>query len=163
MNLNPISISIVYIEVLSCTNHILWIATWFLYEYNSDIYLITNKHVVTWRHQDTWKLLSNTWAEPEKLNLYIPNKWKATDWSGYIKWIKNEIILKDNERKIWLFHNNEKIDVIAIKFNIISWSKESFSPINKNVLFDFPLEISVYDTQLESLLEKNYRFGKNEL
>lgn len=142
ININQISFSVVYIEILSCTDEILSIATWFLYEYDSDIYLITNKHVVTWRNQDTWKLLSNTWAEPEKLNLFIPNKWKTEEWMSFITWIKNEISLKQNEKEIWLSHNNTMVDVIAIKFNIISWNKESFRSINKNDLYNFSTEIS---------------------
>lgn len=140
--INPISLSIVYIEVLSWTWFLLGIATWFLYEYLEEIYLVTNRHVFTWRHQDTWRLLSETWAEPEKLVLYIPQSISQWNWQSMLKWIKHNLELEINWEKIWKWHSNEKIDVVLLKFNITNWIKAPFKPINKNKLFDFSIEIS---------------------
>lgn len=141
--INFISLSTVFIEILSTTWEILSKSTWFLYEYRDNIYMITNKHVVTGKNIETWKLLSKTWAIPEKLRLHIPNSPKTPKWKFFFRYVINEIdIFEENWKEKYLTHENNKVDVVAFKFNIISWSKKVYLPINKNDFSNFDIQVS---------------------
>lgn len=89
-------------------------ATGFLVNKDDVIYLITNRHVVTGRHNETNKCL-------DEINGGIPNKlkvWLPSEIDKGYGWRNIDIDLYDSEEnKTWLEHPTyrEKVDVVAIK------------------------------------------------
>lgn len=108
-------------------------ATGFLINDNDNLYLITNRHVVTGRNNQTNKCLDKMCSIPNKIKVWIPQ------YANQIyQWNNLEIKLYNEERKpIWKEHKKlkNKVDVIAIylgKKTINTFyyeSKSDYSPI----------------------------------
>lgn len=107
------SIKSIYIEMFF-NEMKLATATGFLIQNNNDIFLITNRHVVTGRNNETGKCLDEkNLALPNSLKLWLPYfeddsfVWKAISWDLY----------DINENPVWLEHPiyKESVDVVAIK------------------------------------------------
>lgn len=108
-------------------------ATGFIINNNNDYYLITNRHVVTGRNNETGECLDTHCSIPNKLKVWLPFK---TD--NGISWNNRDINLyNDKEEKNWLEHPiyREKVDVVALKLNNYSQnlfcyhSISSYNPI----------------------------------
>ena len=132
MNININSIRSIYLS--SYYNEIeLGKATGFIVKEKENLYLVTNRHVVTGKNNQTNKCMNPMGALPNKLKAWIP----------YLKedkycWKNVEIELYDNkENPVWKEHREykEKIDVVAIylgKNNIKTFTynlKSSYCPI----------------------------------
>jgi len=128
MNENQITINVnsiksIYLEACF-DNQKLANATGFLVKNNNnDIYLITNRHVVTGRNNETNECLDKKYsAIPNKLNIWFPYLennyyvWKNISWDLYDK----------KENSIWLEHPlyKENVDVVAI--NLGKFDKLTF-------------------------------------
>lgn len=90
-------------------------ASGFVIRKNDDSYLITNWHVVSGRHPETNKLLSDTGAVPNELLIWhhIGKKNHALG-----KWASRQEPLVDSEsgRPLWIEHSSGKVvDVVALK------------------------------------------------
>ena len=150
MNINMFSIKSLYLEVYY--NGIkLSTATGFTIEKDSVIYLVTNRHVVTGRHNETGECLDKDLSIPNKLYVWFPYK----EGNSYI-WSKIKIDLYDEEdKKLWMEHPlyKDKVDVVAIKMglynqNIFSYGLESkYEPIVTEQLYivGYPFGISPKD------------------
>lgn len=106
------SIKSLYLTV--CFNEIeLANATGFLVYNNNKIYLITNRHVVTGRNNETGECLNSKMSIPNKLKVWLPYK------SNFgVKWINTTLDLLDSDdNKKWIEHPTykEKVDLIAIE------------------------------------------------
>ena len=91
--------------------------TVFLLEYDNEIFLITNRHNVTGKDNNTNECLSNTCAIPNKIRVYhYANDTLDTHLDH---WITYDYELYNNEIPIWIEHPTLKnrADVIAIKIN----------------------------------------------
>ena len=91
ITINVNSIKSIYLEVCF-DNQNLATATGFLVKNNNDIYLITNRHVVTGRNNETNECLDKKYsAIPNKLNIWFPYLennyyvWKNISWDLYDK------------------------------------------------------------------------------
>lgn len=122
ITINVNSIKSIYLEVCF-DNQNLATATGFLVKNNNDIYLITNRHVVTGRNNETNECLDKKYsAIPNKLNIWFPYLennyyvWKNISWDLYDK----------EENPIWLEHPlyKENVDVVAI--NLGEFDKLTF-------------------------------------
>jgi S1-C subfamily serine protease len=133
IEVNPNTVKSLYINV--CFNEtVIAYATGFLVNQNGKIYLITNRHVVTGKNNETGECLdSKMQAIPNNLQVWIP----YSNNNG-ISWILQTIQLYDeNENKLWLEHliYKEKVDVVALLFigtitNIITYNFEtSYNPV----------------------------------
>jgi len=114
--INENSVKSIYIDI--CFNDIvIATATGFIVNKGNELYLITNRHVVTGRNNETGECL-------DTVNSAIPNNIKIM--FPYIKdgkwrWDKIMINLFDStDKEIWLEHPifKNKIDVVAIKLHI---------------------------------------------
>lgn len=88
-------------------------ATGFIVNENNILYLVTNRHVVTGRNNETGECLDTNLSIPNKLKLWFPHQ----ENNNYI-WSNIDILLFDeNENKIWLEHPTykEKVDVVVIR------------------------------------------------
>lgn len=132
--INPNTVKSLYINV--CFNEtVIAYATGFLVNQNGKIYLITNRHVVTGKNNETGECLdSKTQAIPNNLKVWIP----YSNNKDNVLWRLQTIKLYDeNENKLWLEHPvyKEKVDVVALFFigtitNIITHNSEtSYNPI----------------------------------
>lgn len=115
-DLRPISgfsIRSLYLELLAPTSAVLSGATGFLvHGRHATPYLITNRHVVTGRHQDTGKPLSCTAATPEAITIYFNARGR-----GGLSWVGASMPLyTEAGRPVWLEHpqHGSAVDVVAI-------------------------------------------------
>lgn len=87
-------------------------ATGFLINNNERLYLITNRHVVTGRNNQTNECLNKMGAVPNKMKIWIPQytgdfyTWSNVDYELY----------NQEQNPIWLEHKEfkNKVDVVAI-------------------------------------------------
>lgn len=103
-------------------------ATGFLINSDRDYYLITNRHVVTGRNNETGECLNSMGAIPNKIKVWIPYKTEVG-----VSWNNKEIELyDDNNEKIWLEHPNymEKVDVVAIKLDTYNQNFFCYNLVN---------------------------------
>lgn len=87
-------------------------ATGFLVNKNNDFYLITNRHVVTGRNNETGNCLDPNLSIPNKLRIFFP----YFKDNNYI-WGELDINLYDDKgNQKWLEHPvyKEKVDVVAL-------------------------------------------------
>lgn len=133
MNININSLKSIYLSILF--NEIeLATATGFLINQGSEIYLITNRHVVTGRDNQTNKCL-------DQVNAGIPNKikiWFPYRENNYYKWSNISYDLYNaNGEPLWMEHPiyKNKADVIALNLgtfdqNLFCYNIHSpYSPI----------------------------------
>ena len=88
-------------------------ATGFLVNSNKKVYLITNRHVVTGRNNETGECLNSNMSIPNKIKVWLPFKNNLG-----ISWSNTTLDLIDSENNVkWLEHPiyKEKVDVIAIE------------------------------------------------
>lgn len=145
VRINPISRSIVYLKPLSETGAELSIATGFLYQNDQDIFLVTNRHVVTGRNLQDNRVLSKTGALPHTIKSFIASIEKSTEGGGksICRWIEYDIGLYEKSGKpLWYEHENNAVDVVTIKLEMKDEVEESLNPLNANKLHNFPIEIS---------------------
>lgn len=121
INVNINSVKSVYITIFF--NDIkLASATGFLVNKEDITYLITNRHVVTGRNNETRECL-------DKINGSIPNKlkvWLPSEIDEGYGWRNIDIDLYDSdENQTWLEHPTykEKVDVVAIKLGKYNQTK----------------------------------------
>jgi hypothetical protein len=112
ITININSIKSIYISVYFNEIKLASASGFLVYNYD-ELYLITNRHVVTGRNNETNECLDNNMSIPNKLKIWVPNR-----DDEYYKW--NEInidLYDDKENKLWLEHPKfqEKVDVVAIK------------------------------------------------
>lgn len=113
-------------------------ATGFFFECDGGQYLITNRHNVTGRHQDTGKPLSDTAGLPNELRFRAPAV--TSDGDGGFRWPKAKFELFYTKWALdspnWLVHPElrEKADVVAFKLNELS-SEDSLRPFCANKLW----------------------------
>lgn len=79
--------------------------------------LITNRHVVTGRHQDTNKVLSKKGAIPNEIVIFHNQKDNLGSWVKRV-----EPLLNRNEEELWHEHPTlaKKVDFVALKLSDIS-------------------------------------------
>ena len=139
MNINIHSLKSIYISILF--NDIeLATATGFLVKKDDNMYLITNRHVVTGRNNQTNKCLDEINASiPNKLDIWFPHKTPEE-----YKWSKISYELYDeNDNPLWIEHPiyRNKVDVIALKLgvfeqNLFCYSiNSSYEPIVTDNVF----------------------------
>ena len=133
MNVNINSIKSIYISIMLNETE-LATATGFIVNKNNNLYLITNRHVVTGKDNQTDECL-------DKIHAGIPNKikfWFPYEENGYFKWSVICLDLYDvNEKPVWLEHPvyKNKVDVVALNLGSFNQTKfyysckSSYSPI----------------------------------
>lgn len=126
--------NVIYINPYSITSHSikllfndleLAIGTCFFHKKNEKLFLITNRHNVTGRHNETNKCLSSTAAIPNRLGIRLLKK-------SEIAWEEVTVNLLDAEgNSLWIEHPKlkEKVDVVALPINIPD--KYLFLPIEE--------------------------------
>ena len=133
------SIQSLYIE--SCFNgEVISNATGFIVESPAGPVLVTNRHVVTGRHQDTNECLSKTLAIPNHLTILHNSKENPAN-----VWIKKvEPLLNDKDEPLWFEHPTlgNKADVVAIKLTDLNGVVRFPSTIGFN---DPPILVEVTD------------------
>lgn len=116
INVNINSIKSLYITIMY-DNINLASATGFIVNNQNSYYLITNRHVVTGRNNETEECLDKQHgAIPNKLKVWLP--FNVNNMG--IHWSETTIELFDKENnELWLEHPfyKGKIDVVAIKLN----------------------------------------------
>lgn len=87
-------------------------ATGFITSTTSDHFLITNRHVVTGRDQNTDKCLSKNAAIPNKLAIFHNKKDHLGQWIKHI-----EPLVDENDNELWFEHPvlGKSADIIALK------------------------------------------------
>ena len=120
MKVNINSIRSLYIEVYF--NDIkLATATGFLVRKDNTMYLITNRHVVTGRNNETNECLDKNLSIPNRLDVWFP----YLENDNYT-WTKISVDLYDDDSndKKWMEHPTfkEKVDVVAIKLGCFNSS-----------------------------------------
>ena len=127
INIDGFSITSIYIKMYfnECK---LSVGTAFIYEYNKQLFLITNWHNVSGKNPDTNKHLSETLAEPNKINLYLNKNNKLGEWEIF------SIDLYKEDEKVWLEHPSfaQKVDAVAIPIEIPSHL--TYNPINNEAM-----------------------------
>ncbi len=106
-------------------------ATGFIVNYNGNVYLITNRHVVTGRNNETNECLNLNLSIPNRLNVWFPHK----ENDNYVWGNINVDLYDSEENKIWIEHPlyNEKVDVVAInlgRYNQFEFCHELISGYN---------------------------------
>lgn len=115
MNININSLKSIYISSLF-DNTELATATGFLISKDDSVYLITNRHVVTGRDNQTGKCLDKiNAATPNKLNIWIPYKLNQEYKCSTMCYDLYDI----NDNPLWLEHPiyKNKVDVVALKLD----------------------------------------------
>lgn len=148
MQININSLKSIYISILF--NDIeLATATGFLVNKDSNIYLVTNRHVVTGRDNQTNKCLDQTHAGiPNMLEIWFPYKTRE-----YYKWSKISYNLYDESNNpLWIEHPiyKNKVDVVALKLG----------KFEQNI-FCYNLNSSYEPIVTESVFIIGYPFGYN--
>lgn len=148
ITINVNSIKSLYIT--TCYNETeLATATGFIVNKSNKAYLITNRHVVTGRNNETGECLDLIHsAVPNVLKVWLP--YKVED--GF-EWISRKIDLYDNnEKNTWLEHPTykDKVDVAALK--IENYDEETFF---HNIVSDYNPVVT------ESAFIIGYPFGFN--
>ncbi|HID4048179.1 TPA: trypsin-like peptidase domain-containing protein [Pluralibacter gergoviae] len=113
INVNKNSLRSLFIE--PCFNELpLSEATAFVMERNGKLFLITNRHNVTGRNQDTDECLNKNLAIPNVLKVHFNKKGSI---GNYI--IKKIKILDQNNEKLWHEHPtlNNRADFVAIELS----------------------------------------------
>ena len=112
MKIDINTIKSIYLTVYF-NNTVLANATGFLVNYKEEIYLITNRHVVTGRNNETGECLNSKLSIPNKLGVCLPYKiYNSICWKQFVL----ELIDEDDNIK-WIEHPKYKgkVDVIALK------------------------------------------------
>ena len=148
ITINVNSIRSLYIT--TCYNETkLATATGFVVNKNDEYYLITNRHVVTGRNNETGECLDSVYgAIPNVLKVWLP--YKVED--GF-EWNSRKIDLYDsNEKNTWLEHPiyKDKVDVVALK--IEKYDEMTFC---HNVISDYKPVVT------ENVFIIGYPFGFN--
>ncbi len=124
-------------------------ATWFLLHYEWSYYLVTNWHVVSWKHFKTWDLLDSLWR--------IPTHIKTTIKINQLTWVGQEFIQRDCQVDIPLISNewflryehpihSNNIDVVVIKWPQINfWESLKLQLLNVKEETDKDIELRVMD------------------
>lgn len=122
-------------------------ATGFLVNKENDLYLITNRHVVTGRNNEDGQCLDSNMAIPNKLQVLFPH-FK----DGYYVWSNINIELYKEEIPIWLEHPfyKDKVDVVAIYFG--KYNQFQFC---HNLIYDYKPIVT------ENVFIIGYPFGFN--
>lgn len=86
--------------------------TGFLVESSSGTVLITNRHNVTGRNNETGECLSSTLAEPNRIEIYHHKKGEL----GNVL-IKSESLYSNEQQSVWIEHPclGNKVDFVALK------------------------------------------------
>lgn len=110
MNINVNSLRSLYITIYYNETK-LGTASGFLINEQDKLYLITNRHVVTGKNNQTHECLNCMAAIPNKLKVWIPQLKN----NEYI-WSNIEIDLYKEDKPLWLEHKiyKSKVDVVAI-------------------------------------------------
>lgn len=100
-------------------------ATGFVVEYNSKKYFITNRHVVTGRHNETGECMNRMGSVPNILRIVVPIiKENGAAWTSL------EIELYDKkDNPNWLEHPiyGEKVDVVAVELSNFDYGSVNYS------------------------------------
>ena len=140
MTVNLNSVKSLYINI--CFNEtVLANATGFLVHKNNKTYLITNRHVVTGKNNETGECLdSNTLAIPNNLKVAISyeSAEKNPMWN-----IRTIPLFDENQNNLWLEHPKykEKVDVVALFIaeqpsNMLAHNcKTSYNPVITEKVF----------------------------
>ena len=118
VEINPNTVKSLYLEVCY-DDTIIGNATGFLVKKGKKYYLITNRHVVTGKNNETGKCLDEKYQSiPNNLKVWIPY------YSEFgIPWKIKKIELVDYlDNKLWIEHPiyKEKVDVVALEITDIS-------------------------------------------
>lgn len=120
------------------------IGTCFFYKKNEQLYLITNRHNVTGRHNDTNNYLSSSLAIPNKLKVNLLKK-ESIEWGSFIVHILNQ-----DDNPLWIEHPiyKDKIDVVAIPVEIpdeyeFVLIEDAAEPHNEHTTFEVGEEIFI--------------------
>jgi hypothetical protein len=132
------SVRSLYVEVLTATGAQIGRATAFLVRRApDDLFLITNRHVVTGRHQETGEPLSKlTAAPPSALRCVIPAVKHLRTPTDFL-WSYVVVALEDDQyRHLWLEHptRRDAVDVVAIPLSSHLVRAPEFSPTRKAAL-----------------------------
>lgn len=120
--------------------------TCFFHKKNEQVYLITNRHNVTVRHNETNQCLSPTLAVPNKLKLNLLKK-DSLEWGSFI--VK---ILDQDDNPLWIEHPiyKDKIDVVAIPVEVpeeyefvFVLIEDAAEPYNEHTTFEVGEEIFI--------------------
>lgn len=90
--------------------------TGFVYSKNQNHYLITNRHNVTGRNQETNKLLSPMAAIPNEIKILHNKKGQIGTWHYCV-----EKLLDQNDTPLWFEHpvHREKMDCVALQLTAL--------------------------------------------
>ena len=148
MQVNINSLKSIYISILF-NDMELATATGFLVSKESNIYLVTNRHVVTGRDNQTNKCLDRIHAAiPNILEIWIPYK-----TSEYYKWYKIRYNLYDESNNpLWMEHPiyKNKVDVVAL----------NLGKFEQNI-FCYNINSSYVPIVTENVFIIGYPFGYN--
>lgn len=105
------SLQSLFLKMMSDGNE-LGNGTGFVYSNGADHYLITNRHNVTGRHQETQQPLSTTGAIPNEISILHNRAGKLGEWH-----FKNEKLLDENDQSLWHEHpvHGSRMDCVALK------------------------------------------------
>lgn len=126
------------------------IGTGFVVEQDGTPFLITNRHNVTGRHQETNELLSGKGAVPDEILIRHCKKNNLGQWLG-----KVEPLFKD-EKQLWIEHLylKEKADFVAIELTKIDGIE-----INPYSLIAKEIDITVGPAEAVSVI--GFPFGSS--
>ncbi|MBI4135123.1 trypsin-like peptidase domain-containing protein [Candidatus Uhrbacteria bacterium] len=127
--IDPLSASPLYLNA-RFGDHQIAVGTGFPYEYENQLFLVTNWHVLTGRNPDTGQPLdSETGAIPDRVRILFHDS-KQLGW-----WRADDVLLNDeNGNPMWFQHPTlgQKIDVVAISLKCPMGLK--VFPLNSNKL-----------------------------
>lgn len=143
INIDPYSVTACSVKLMFDENE-LALGTCFFHKKNDQVYLITNRHNVTGRNNETNKCLSPKLAEPNKLKLNLLKK-DRIDWGSFI------VDIRDQEgNPLWIEHPTykNKIDVVAIPVEIPDEYKfvlieDAEDPHNEHTTFEVGEELFI--------------------
>jgi hypothetical protein len=104
-----------YYLVMKFDDLVLSSGTCFFYEWNQQVYLVTNWHNVSGKNPETKQCLSPTGAIPNKLSVRLMENKPYVEWGTY------EInLFNEDGHQIWLEHKEfgQNVDVVVLPVNI---------------------------------------------
>lgn len=152
MKIHKCSTIPLYIEMFFNGNR-LSTGTGFLTRINKEIYLLTNRHNVTGRDQNTEQPLHPSCGVPNEIKIFHHSR-KVDEWIPKVQFLYSK-----NEEPLWIEHPiyQKRADFVALKIGEMEELKNSDIKLN---VFDVSksLNISLYPSETISVI--GFPFGK---
>ncbi len=142
-----------YIEMLFNGNR-LSTGTAFLTRINNGVYLLTNRHNVTGRDQQTEKPLHPSCGIPNEIKIFHHSK-KSGEWTSEVKQLYSE-----NEEPLWIEHPiyKKRADFVALKIGDMESFKNSNIKLN---VFDVSKKLNISFNPSESISVIGFPYGRS--